>query len=288
MNAISALLIVVIIAVSAGAGISESRRIRRRYDDLSLNNALSRARYLYIIIPAGLALLLSNISVIIIRKIRPSLFWAMPVWLEYHLSPLLWGSILFLFSFTFALTTAVAFSTSHRERSKILLSSIIFIVTILLVQWNYTRPVASKLKSEVSADGMVSQTSPVSCAAASGATIARLLGVRKSEKEMAELYGTSMLGTSPAQVIVGMKKIGIVSRKVESLELEPGRVSPPAMFFVDNPLIGQESHAVAYLGQEDGKFRIWDPLMGVLNLGVEGVEAIWRGRGIEFRRSAGP
>jgi hypothetical protein len=276
---------ILVVLVFSVVGIKECRRLSQKYPDFNLETALKRASYLYGLIPFTVLLLAGTALVMAVARNRPSLFWKLPLWLEYHLFTICWGVIFALFAFTFALTAAVAVRSRHEERRKIIAAAILFVGAIQIVQWIYTHPVAGTLGEEISRLGMVIQTSPVSCAAASGATIARLLGQEKTEREMAALYGTSQMGTSAAQIIVGMERIGFISRKVEVKSADPKMVVPPAIFFVNSPMSGPESHAVAYLGYEEGKAVIWDPLHGVrMDLGKKDVAALWKGRGLEFRR----
>ena len=101
---------------------------------------------------------------------------------------------------------------------------------------------------------------------------------------MARLMGTSMLGSSAAQIVIGMEAAGLSARKVQVADSDHEGLSPPAMLFVDNPFTGPESHAVALLEIEEGRALIWDPLTGaMMDLSKEESRRFWRGRAIEFR-----
>ncbi len=284
MNVSTWLLNGAFVASFALAGIGEARRLQRRHPDLTVELTLKRAPSLWLLIPASLLLLASAVILMVLQKTRPSALWALPPWFEYHLLTAIWAAIMSLFAFAFSLGAAVAMRTRHRERTKFVVSAALLVAAIQTVEWNYARLVAPILRDDISATGMVTQTSDVSCAAASGATIARLLGIAKTERDMAELYGTSaLLGTTAAQVVYGNTVIGIASRKVEIPDLDPERVAAPAMFFVDHPATGPESHAVAYLGMKEGKAEVWDPIRGLKRLDKKSLASVWRGRGIEFR-----
>jgi ABC-type bacteriocin/lantibiotic exporter with double-glycine peptidase domain len=62
---------------------------------------------------------------------------------------------------------------------------------------------------------VVPQTSGQSCGAAAGANVARWFGLRRSERDMASLFGTSV-GTSAAQVIYGLRELGIEGQQVRA------------------------------------------------------------------------
>lgn len=263
-------------------GSMECRRLFAKDANLDMKTVLKRAPYLYVLIPLSILLL------IVASLNRPALIWNLPLWLQYHYTALSWGGILAIFAFVFSLAAAVAMRTHHRERWKIVIAGILLIFVIQFIQWNYTLPIAPRLKDIVAASGTVMQTSNSSCAAASGASIARTFGIQKTEKQMADLFGTTVGGTSGAQVIYGMRKIGFASKKVEVPASDPERLKSPAMIFIDNQFTGPESHAVAYMGLNKDKAEIWDPLEGKRFLTKDQLAKIWHGRGIEFRLNPKP
>lgn len=274
-------------ALLAALGARVCGRLMRRHPDLRVENALARAPYLWGLIPLSLLLLLGNGAAVVIRKSHPALYWGFPLWLDYSVMQIQWAVLTGIFAFTFGLVSALALRTAHRERHKVLFASVLFVAVIQVMQWNYTRPVTGKLRDEVNSAGMVSQTSPVSCAAASGATILRTFGITKSERDVAALYGTSILGTSAAQVIYGNARLGVTSRKKDLPDRDPAKLAPPAMIFVDNPFSGPESHAVAFLGMEGDQARIWDPLTGISRYPAPVLATFWKGHGIEFDAPGG-
>jgi hypothetical protein len=269
---------ILLILFFVALAIVEYRRLIGKDPSLNIKTVLKRAPYLYVLIPLSLILLvIGNLN-------RPRLIWNLPLWLQYHYTALTWGGILAIFTFIFSLGSAVAMRTQHRERWKIVIAGILLILVIQVIQWNYTRPIAPRLKDIVATSGTVMQTNNASCAAASGASIVRTYGMQKTEKQMAELFKTTVGGTSGAQVIYGMRKIGFSCNKVQVSESNPEELTAPAMLFVDNQFTGPESHAVAYMGFNKNKAEIFDPLEGRRLLSKNELAKIWHGRGIEFRR----
>ena len=267
---------ILLILLFAALAIVEYRRLIVRDPSLNMKTVLTRAPYLYVLIPLSLILLVvANLN-------RPRLIWNLPLWLQYHYTALTWGGILAIFTFIFSLASAVAIRTRHRERWKIIIAGILLIFVIQIIQWNYTRPIAPRLKDIVATSGTVMQTSNASCAAASGASIVRTFDMQKTEKQMAELFGTTVGGTSGAQVIYGMRELGFSCNKVEVSDSNPENLSAPAMIFIDNQFTGPESHAVAYMGFNKDKAEIFDPLEGRRFLSKNQLAKIWHGRGIEF------
>ena len=272
---------ILLILLFATIAIVEYRRLIVRDPSLNMKTVLKRAPYLYVLIPLSLILLIvANLN-------RPRLIWNLPLWLQYHYTALTWGGILAIFTFVFSLAAAVALRTQHRERWKIVIAGTLLIFVIQVIQWNYTRPIAPRLKDIVATSGTVMQTSNASCAAASGASIVRTFGEQRTEKQMAELYGTTVGGTSGAQVIYGMREIGFSCNKVRVLDSNPEKLNAPAMLFIDNQFTGPESHAVAYMGFNKDKAEIFDPLEGRRFLSKNQLAKIWHGRGIEFSLERG-
>jgi hypothetical protein len=267
---------ILLILFFVALAIVEYRRLIGKDPSLNIKTVLKRAPYLYVLMPLSLILLvMGNLN-------RPRLIWNLPLWLQYHYTALTWGGILAIFTFIFSLGSAVAMRTQHRERWKIVIAGILLILVIQVIQWNYTRPIAPRLKDIVATSGTVMQTNNASCAAASGASIVRTYGMQKTEKQMAELFKTTVGGTSGAQVIYGMRKIGFSCNKVQVSESNPEELTAPAMLFVDNQFTGPESHAVAYMGFNKNKAEIFDPLEGRRLLSKKELAKIWHGRGIEF------
>ncbi|MGA1791608.1 MAG: cysteine peptidase family C39 domain-containing protein [bacterium] len=274
---------VILIIVFSFAGILECRRLLSKNRDLKLETALKSAPYLYALLPFSVILFIGIIILTIIQVKKPSLFWRVPLWLQYYYTPLTWGSLIAIFTFIFTLGSAISFHEKHHERWKVVIAGILLIGVIQLAQWNYTRPVAPDLKNHILSTGFVMQTSDVSRAAASAANIVRLFGMEKTEREMAEILGTTWAGTTAAQIIHRMQRNGFDCRMVEIPDCDPEKVTPPAMFFVGHPMAGPESHVVAYMGFCEDKAEIWDPLQGKIYMNKKDLSRIWEGRGIEVR-----
>ena len=258
------------------AGFLECKRLLSKDPGLDMKRILKKAPYLYVLIP------LSVIFLIAANLNRPYLTWDLPLWLQYIYTALTWGAIIAMFAFTFSLASVLAFRTEHRERWKVVIAGALFIAVVQIMQWNYTRPIAPQLKDIEGSSGLVFQSNNASCAAASAANIARIFGIQKTEKNMAELLGTTAAGTSAAQIIYGMRKIGFSCRKIEIADSNPRKIKLPAMMFVNNQFTGPESHAVTYVRFTNGKAEIWDPLEGKLLYSKSELAKVWHGRGIEF------
>ncbi len=256
----------------------QSRRLIARSGARDFKAALQGAPHLYVIV-ALFALFLGALPVM---QYFPALLWHLPLWLEYALTSIVWGSILVTFVYFFSLAVALAWSMKHPERIKIVIAGLLLVAAVQTAQWQYSRPVAGQLRSIVTSDGVVLQSSGVSCAAASAANLVRLHGKRGvTEQQMARALGTTDLaGTSSSQIIYGLAKHDSSCRRVFVARLDPRRVKAPAFFFVDHAIAGEEAHAVLYVGGSKGRVEIWDPLVGKRRYTVAKLRRIWHGRAI--------
>lgn len=266
-----------ILVLCAGFGILEARRLASRHPDLNLDTLHHRARYIYIV----LAVILITFAFIGIPMMNRTLMWHMPIWFDVYGHNLKFGLLIGGFAFLFSLASAVAMKTQHPERKKIIAASIILVCTFPVFQYQYTHTVYPKLK-HIKMDGVIFQSHPSSCAAASGANIAETLGFPKTEQEMARLMNTSeMIGTNAGQIIHAMDQVGVRCTKNWVEDSDAGQLAVPAMVFVDNEEIGPESHAVAFMGIHNGQWEIWDPLEGRVHYSNEQLKRIWHGKSLE-------
>lgn len=271
--------ILVLLACIAAGG-WDARRLRRRVPSIHVDDALRHAPHLY----AAAVLLVIPLAGNVALRIEPDWLWQLPLWAQYHLSALHWGLALVAFAYLFAFITTLAHATHHPERHKLPVAGVLLVAVVLQAQHTYTRPIAPTLHHEVTPDGVILQTSGKSCVAASGANVVRLLGGDATEKQMAELYGTAD-GTSPAQVVYGMREIGI---DCTPLELDPSGIEalhPPVMLFVDHPVQGYEAHATVFVGLHQDAAEIWDPLSGKELIPRRDLPRRWHGHGLACTRT---
>lgn len=260
-------------------GYLEARRLASHHKDLNLETLHHKARYIYLII----AVVILAIIAIGIPMMNRNLLWEVPLWFDLYCIPFSFSIVIGSFSFLFTLTSVVSVLTHHKESKGILVASSLIIIMFPIFQYQYTHPVYPQLvDKKINFSLMMLQSHPSTCAAASGANIANVLGLKKTEKEMARLMNTSdILGTSAGQVINGMAQIGITCSKKWVKDSNAEKISAPAMFFVDNETLGPESHAVAFMGLQDGKSEIWDPLEGMFLYPAEKLKKVWHGKSLE-------
>jgi len=253
----------------------------KRWPTLTLKTALKRAPQLYLILPA----ILLFVGAQLLLKQYPALSWEMPLWLSYYYTALIWGGIMSVFAFGFSVTVYIAFASRHVRRWSLGLCSLALLGAIELIQREYTRPIGPELK-EQERDGVVLQSSGVSCASASAANLLRAFGIRKTEREMAGLFGASVAGATDAQVIYGMRKLRIRCERVEAPSDDISAIGAPAILAIDNAATGPESHAVLFAGYARDKVVILDPLVGKRVLTREMLARQWSGKAIRCERPA--
>lgn len=269
------------------AGVCEWRRLTAGGVPLAIDGVVEQSAALSRGVPLVFFCLLAFLVFTAVVPLAPG--WFLPLWVAYYRETLMWGTLLVLGAFVFTVGAVVAFHTRHRDRWKVVSGGVGFLLAFQGAQWFYTRPVAPDLTHAMTTDGVILQSSGVSCAAASGANIARALGRETTEKEMAALFGTTKrLGTADAQVVYGMRTLGFIADRVEIPGADPAQLASLAMLFVDHPDTGPESHAVAFMRFAHDQAEIWDPLVGKRFLTRSQLAATWHGRGILVTMPGGP
>ena len=263
-------------ALFAVLGLLEARRLWRKHPDIRPENIHQKARYL----PWSTVAMLAVVVPLLVTDIVLRWHVRLPLRLQLHHSAILWALILSDLAFLFAVSIGVAYAAGHRERHKLALVGPLLVLALFYPQWRYYTPIADDLMGMVDEHGIVHQSSDWSCAAASGANVARRLGHEMTERRMAEIMGTTRIGTTPAQIVVGLEAIGVRCRLVREPDGAPPAFEPPAILFVDHPEAGSEGHAVAYMGRSEGRYEIWDPLAGRTWLEAPELLEIWHGHGV--------
>ena len=274
-------LLILLSASSLGAVLAASSL--RRIPCLTVENSLRRQPLLF-------AAICAPALVVAIGYIPPTRLdewlWYLPLWLHYWAVGLMWTYFGALTAFLGAYTATLAYKTKHRQRNEAALGSIVMLVAVLLPQWTFTRPVAKDLYDNSTRDGIVFQSSGVSCAAASGANIARLLGLRDVDERMAALaMGTTRMGTTMPQAVKGMRTLGIECTPTRISPPEIDRLATPAFLYIDYPGVGRNGHAIALVTQEsNGRYLIIDPLGGKASWSRDQLLEIWHGLSVSCTR----
>lgn len=212
---------------------------------------------------------------------KPQITWNVPTPVMYYLIPSLWAAKVLLVTFVCSAVATVPLLQKTRTRHAMLLIATTIVVTVEVLARVTHQPHLPELKVR-ERDGVILQSSAVTCAAAAGANAARALGVELTEAEVAKAMGTTWAGTAPSQVIYGMRRLGFEARKVNIRTRDIREVSPPAILLVE---FGTEAdgHAVALMGFDGDAAIIFNPNSGRQVHTPESLKQIWDGRAIEIR-----
>ena len=266
-----------VLALCSGLGIWEAKRLASRHPDLNLDILHHKVPFIYIVV----GLILVAFAAIGIPMMNRTLMWNMPLWFDVYGHNLNFSFLIGGFAYLFSLASMVAVKTRHPESKKIIIASFLITFTFPVFQYQYTTPVYPKLK-DIEIKGVIMQSHPSSCAAASAANIARVLNMEHTEKDMARQMNTSeMIGTNAGQIIHAMGRFGIMCSKKWVEDSNAEKLTSPAMLFIDNEEIGPESHAVAFMGIKDGYREVWDPLEGKQLFTPEQLKTFWHGKSLE-------
>ena len=264
-------------------GHREYQRLVRRWPDASLTNFHRKPGWVrYVLL---LLVILMGPSIYLVMH-RASL-WLLPEWLEVTLA---WWSN-GLGAALFGILSGLAWSAFKREnlpnaRALVLTVNLCQVALLFMTAW-MQRPIADQLSDAKWSGKMLLQTSGSSCAPASAANIAGVLGMSYSERDMARFMGTRAAGTSPAFVVRGLRLAGITGRKFAHSAVDLSLLPLPSILIVDHAVVGPESHAVAAIKYhpETKTMEIWNPLTGMELMTHAQLKRIWRGHGIACEKS---
>ncbi len=235
------------------------------------------------LIALSFAFIIANPILLSVRS-YPAWSWYLPVIVEYWNVPALWlvnvATIAFAFGAIF--TLALLSRSPYRWFLPVVCAALLggaehlFRSSALVSVPELARP-------QISEGGVIMQTSGSSCAAVACANIAGLLGTPKSEADMVALLGTTVAGTSPGQVVYGMRELGFSCKKRMIPDRDITRIRPPAVVFV-NLSTEIDGHAVALMRVKDGRAEIWDPSFGKSLREPNDFAKTWGGRAVEISR----
>lgn len=232
----------------------------------------------------GVAFIVLNAALVMLRNSN-TLSWHLPVLFDYYAGPVAWALDVIVFAFLFSAILTLALLEKHRLRYAVLLLGLAAMAGgeyAMRAMPGMTGP--PELRAPLhSPEGYVLQTSGSSCGAASCANVAAAFGVYKTEAEMCALIGTVENGSTNAQMIMALRRLGLKCRRRTLPVADFAHIQPPALLPAwRDPATGAEWHVVAFFGlDEGGKALVVDPLSGLQHWGLEDFERFWQGRAIE-------
>ncbi len=239
-----------------------------------------RACRAWLLASASVALLLFAIQYCLVAQ--PDAQWAMPFWLQLAYPTIHWSLVLGSVGVISGLVLVHGPRTGAICKIGVPCIALLLLAGFTVPAWQNLRPDPPPLREpRQSSDGVILQSSAVTCAPAAAANIATSLGRPMTEGELVERFGTKPDGTTPAQVAYGMGRLGFQWRKRTVPDHRIQALTPPAILFVS-----YDTHAVAFVGMTNGGLaEILDPLGGRKLWRPELLAEIWAGHAIEFRRA---
>lgn len=187
--------------------------------------------------------------------------------------------------FLFGLNSLVVYSSTLlffitlKEKKDRLSTSLAILFIYMSLNSIYLYHTRSPQIKERQLNGVILQSDPMSCAAASLANISHYFQMPQSERTCVKAIGTSVQGSSPAQIVLGARKLGFEAKIVHNKTVEA--IIFPAILFVDAPL-GKEKHALVIMNKVNEFYEIWDPDKGRVFWSAEYLDSRWHGNGIEI------
>ena len=185
------------------------------------------------------------------------------------------------FIFGLLLLELSGWSSSKRRNQLLIGLSAISLCLSLLLYW--FSPIVNDVEESRIVDGIVLQTTTVTCAPASIATLARLSGKHPEieEKEVVKLTKTNRLGTNTLAEIEAMKKLGLNPEYHHDLTVEELlKRNQLALLHVKQRWLSQQfPHAVVLLkfDHKNQELILGNPLFGLEAKKVSELKDYWFG-----------
>ena len=270
--------------MAMGIGVALGRRITSRIPDIQLESLFQRVPLLHVVTVLGAAVLA---AVMALEASDAPCQWLPLLW-QRHRAAANWMIASGLFGLAAGFLSAVAVRTGHDQRRLVLACTLAGHAIFAITHVQKYGDVSAWLSVRETPDGIVLQSHPATCTAATLANIARQSGLVLDERGAVRLLGTTSAGTNRGQMRYALERLGIPFRMIDGRTTRLGDVSAPAILCVDHPAVGREGHSVAYMGRVQDRFEIWDPVSGRELWSEADAESCWHGHGIECLRKTSP
>ena len=269
---------VLLCVLAAIAGVQIGRRAHRRQPISDASHVLNHTPHLWLILLLPVALMAFHI----VFDLNPDWEWRLPYVVQYFYGPVAWGVLLGCFTY-FAGFGGVVFLITRHPRSLVLgaFMGLLFIFVQHLHKQATARIPPTFGPPVVSPLGLVRQSTKATCVPAAAASLLAVLGDPRSERELAELFETSVDGTAPAQIVMAMRRLGYRERTFNIDRDGLAGVGSPAVIF-----LAKNTHAVTLLRHDEHVIEIWDPARGLIRAPTALLGArLAGGHALEFQRS---
>ncbi len=202
--------------------------------------------------------------------------------------PLVFQRVAIIYCWTM-MAIFVAFATGYalflayklKIKLKIYIPSLLLLnILYMLVHFQTNEYIGERIKILPPQNNGFLQSTGYSCTSASIATVALRFGIETDEKETAVLSRLTKFGAGSGQIRYALEKLGIKYESLNGQYKELKEVKPPAIIYINHPAVGEDGHAVVYLGIKNGIYKIWDPLRGESFMSDEKAKKDWNGNGI--------
>lgn len=227
--------------------------------------------------PVSLAFLGLYVGLMVVILNVPQM-GVLPLEWRFHGLRITWGLMQIFLAGMCGLALTISWHTARSQVLAIALVSVLGLGAFSGAQSYFLSPIHASLNDNLQPNGVFKQTSSSSCAPAALATVLRQWGIPATESGVAQLAGTSRMGTSMPQLIVAAKEMnldGLELRPTWELMQQINRPGVLAFWLIDE---GRYlPHAVALLGLNDAIATIADPSTGkIFDLDRRTFDIVWR------------
>ena len=177
------------------------------------------------------------------------------------------------------LALVVSWRTARIQVVAIVLLGLLGFAAFHRAEGYFLAPIAASLEDKLLPNGVFRQTSDSSCAPSALATVLRLWGVNATESSVAQLAGTSRLGTSMPQLVTALQKMGLAGVELSPTWAQMQQINRPGVLatWLDLRDGSKAPHAVGLLAMDNQTATIADPDSGrIFRLPKAEFDRIWR------------
>jgi len=246
---------------------------------LTANNALQQHQkqvYLISCITLGIITLLA-----ILMTSGRNIPWV-PAFISLYLGAYAWQGILLICIFCMGLMLFLEIPAwKDRQRLQQLILFLVISISSVLLLIYQNLPITDLIESPRILKGIVLQTTPYSCAAATIATLSRQFNpaLDTTELDVVKLAGTSRQGTNILSEIQAMEKLGLAPQYERNLTISDlVKRRQMAVLHVMEPVSGTRiQHAIALLAIDPVKEKITvaNPLYGIQDKKFSDMKDYW-------------
>lgn len=202
-----------------------------------------------------------------------------PLEWRFHGMQITWSLMHMILAGICGMALTISWHTARPQVITIAMLGVVGIATFSGFESFLLSPIHAQLLDNLQPNGVFKQTSNSSCAPAAMATLLRQWEIPATESSIAELAGTSRMGTSMPQLIIAAQELnmdGLELRPTWDLMQQINRPGILAVWLIDEG--GKKlPHAVALLGLNETVATIADPADGeIFELEREHFFKIWR------------